>query len=197
MNPTKHIGILGGSFNPVHIGHMMLADYMAQFTDIDEVWLMLSPLNPLKKHPEELVSDHHRMAMLNIAAQGNPRIRVCDIELSLPRPSYTANTLDHLAALYPDCRFSLIIGSDNWLIFDRWYRYKEILTDYTPFVYPRPGYPVDTSALPPEVTFIQAPLMEISSTFLRSAISSGHHMNYFLPQGVNEYIVENHLYTNR
>ena len=195
MNPPRHIGILGGSFNPVHIGHMILADYIAQFTDVDEVWLMLSPLNPLKEHPEELISDRHRFAMLGIAAQGSPYIKPCDTELTLPKPSYTANSLDHLSRQYPPCRFSIIIGSDNWHIFDRWYRHDHILRHYSPIIYPRPGYPIDADTLPAGVTLVQAPVMEISSTFIRKSIAAGHCMNYFLPQGVNEYIVKHRLYT--
>lgn len=199
MTPLRHIGILGGSFNPVHIGHVMLADYIAQFSEadpVDEVWLMLSPLNPLKTRPEELVPETDRMAMLRLACDMSPRLDACDIELSMPRPSYTIDSLNTLAALYPDCRFSLIIGSDNWAIFDRWRSYREIIMRFPPVIYPRPGYEVDAASLPEGVTMIpDAPVTDISSTMLRRAIAAGKDMTCFLPAGVAEYIRLNNLYS--
>ena len=113
----KNVGILGGSFNPVHFGHTMLASYLSQYTMLDEVWLLLSPRNPLKDS-SILVNDAHRLAMLKIATDSMAKVEVCDIELSLPRPSYTINTLKVLSQRYPQHSFRLIIGSDNWLIFD-------------------------------------------------------------------------------
>lgn len=190
----EHIGILGGSFNPVHTGHLMLADYIAQFTDITRVMLMLSPLNPIKENADELIEDYHRLEMLCIACDGNPRLMPCDIELSMPRPSYTINSLNRLQEIYPDSRISLIIGSDNWLVFDRWREHEQIVRRYSPVVYPRPGYPVESQTLPPEVSLVEAPTADISSTFIRKAVREGKDMTNFLPPGVADYIRENGLY---
>lgn len=190
----EHIGILGGSFNPVHIGHIILADYIVQFTDITQVWLMLSPLNPLKANSDELIPDIHRLEMLRIATDGNFRLKPCDIELSMPQPSYSINSLNLLQELHPDKQFSLIIGSDNWLAFDRWRSHHEIQQKFNPIIYPRPGYEIGTESLPPNVTLVNAPTLDISSTFIRKAITAGKDMQNFLPQGVAEYINQNGLY---
>ena len=194
--PARLIGIMGGSFNPVHSGHIMLASWLAQYAGIDSVRLMLSPANPLKADRHDMASDRHRLEMLRIACRGYDRIAPTDIELSLPRPSFTINSLNELSRRHPDCRFRLIIGSDTWLIFDRWRDHSEIIERYAPIIYPRPGYIVDPSALPQGATLVDAPSIEISSTFIRSAIARGDDMKAFLPPGVDEYIRVNHLYTN-
>lgn len=190
----EHIGVLGGSFNPVHVGHIMLADYIAQFTDIDRVLLMLSPLNPIKENPGQLVADSHRLEMLRLATEGNPRLEPCGIELSMPRPSYSIDSLDRLQKLNPDKRISLIIGSDNWLLFNRWREHEAILKRYSPVIYPRPGYDIDPSSLPHGVSLVNAPVVDLSSTFIRNAIAAGKDMTEFLPRGVAEYIRNNNLY---
>lgn len=190
------VGIFGGTFNPVHIGHTMLASYMAEFGGFDQVWMMLSPLNPLKAgQSAEIASDADRLAMLRLAVGDSPKLKVSDVELNLPRPSYTIDTLDALAALYPGVRFTPIIGSDNWLHFDRWRRWREILGRGGVAVYPRPGYHVaDRDALPPGVDLIEAPQIELSSTFIRQSIASGRDMRFFLPPGVADYIAAHRLY---
>lgn len=193
MDRRKRIGILGGSFNPVHIGHIMLASYLAQFTDLDEVWLMLSPANPLKSDAE-MASDSDRLSMLKSACRDYPYIYPCDIELSMPRPSYTINSLDRLAQLHPDKDFRLIIGSDNWLIFDRWRDAKKLIERFKPIIYPRPQFDVEASSLPDGVTLVNAPQIEISSTFIRRGISSGHDMAAFLHPAVYEHIKLSGLY---
>ncbi|MDE7467006.1 MAG: nicotinic acid mononucleotide adenylyltransferase, partial [Muribaculaceae bacterium] len=132
------IGILGGSFNPVHSGHTMLASYLAQWGYVDQVWLTLSPRNPLKEKPEELLPDLKRLTMLNLAIKGATNLDICDIELTMPTPTYTIDTLDVLAKRYPAKQFKLIIGSDNWAIFDKWRAASRILSDYGVIVYPRP-----------------------------------------------------------
>jgi nicotinate-nucleotide adenylyltransferase len=187
------IGILGGSFNPVHIGHMMLASYLQQFTSLDAVWLTLSPLNPLKAGNLELIPDMQRLKMLSIATRDAVGIEVCDIELSMPRPSFTINTLRYLARRYPGRRFKLIIGSDNWKQFDRWRDHDSILEEFGVIVYPRPGYPIG-NIYEDGVVFVDAPQFNLSSTFVRAAIARGRDMNYFLPPGVYNYIKENGLY---
>ncbi len=186
------IGILGGSFNPVHVGHMILASYLSQWGYVDEVWLTLSPRNPLKD-PSELIPDLRRLAMLNIAVKGSDNIDICDIELSMPRPSYTIRTLELLRERNPDKKFKLIIGSDNWRNFDRWREPQKILDEFGVIVYLRPGYPVARSNVE-GLEIANAPLLDISSTFVRQAISRGRDMNYFLPAGVYKYIKDNKLY---
>lgn len=191
---SPQIGIFGGSFNPVHIGHIMLASWLVQFTDLDAVWLMLSPANPLKKMAEG-ATDLNRLEMLQAACQPFDRIKPCDIELSMPHPSYTIDSLNRLEQIHPDCRFRLVVGSDNWQIFDRWKESEEIIRRFRPIVYPRPGYPIDHTALPPEVTAVNAPVIEISSTFIRQSLADGLDMRAFLPPGVADYIHQHELYS--
>lgn len=186
------IGILGGSFNPVHSGHMMLASYLTQWGYFDQVWLTLSPRNPLKD-PGELLPDTKRLAMLSLAAKGASNIEICDIELSMPRPSYTINTLDLLAERYPEHTFRLVTGSDNWHIFDQWREADRILDQYGVTVYLRPGYPVEKRHVD-GLEVVEAPLVHVSSTFIRQAIAKGRNMTYFLPPGVYKYIIDNKLY---
>ncbi|MDE5801010.1 MAG: nicotinate-nucleotide adenylyltransferase [Paramuribaculum sp.] len=194
MTLRPRIGILGGSFNPVHLGHIQLADYLVQTTQLTAVWLMLSPRNPLKQYPADMPSDEQRMDMLRIAAEASPRLEATDIELSMLRPSYTIDSLRRLRLLHPDVDFSLVIGSDNWLVFDQWRDYRSIIDEFSPVIYPRPGYPVDTDSLPEGVTLVSAPMLDISSTQLREAIAAGLDMNLFLPAGVMDYILTNNLY---
>lgn len=187
------VGVLGGSFNPVHIGHVMLASYLKQFEGFDEVWLMLSPLNPLKANTSDLIPDVTRLRMLDIALKDADGIKVSDIELSMPRPSYTINTLRYLAKRYPRHSFRLVIGADNWRIFSQWKDSQEIIDDFGVVVYPRPGYPVGT-IYDAGVEVVQAPMADISSSFIRGAIARGKDMTYFLPPGVFDYIKTNNLY---
>lgn len=191
--PVKTIGILGGSFNPVHIGHMMLASYLAQWGYVDQVWLTLSPRNPLKSDPASLLPDLKRLTMLNIALKNSEFLDICDIELTMPTPSYTVDTLDLLAERHPDKKFKLIIGSDNWAIFDRWKNPQHILDNYGVIVYPRPGYPI-SNPNQDGLEIVEAPTVNISSTFIRNGIAKGRDMEYFLPAGVFKYITEHKLY---
>lgn len=194
MTPRPRIGILGGSFNPVHLGHIQLADYIVQTTTLTAVWLMLSPRNPLKQYPADMPTDAQRMDMLRIAAEASPRLEATDIELSMPRPSYSIDSLRRLRSLHSDADFSLVIGSDNWLVFEQWRDWQSIIAEFSPVIYPRPGYPVDPDTLPAGVTLVSAPMLDISSTQLRQAIASGLDMNLFLPAGVMDYILTNNLY---
>lgn len=185
------IGIMGGSFNPVHIGHMMLAQYIAEFTGLDEVWLMLSPCNPLKAQTD-MAPDNHRLAMLQTAVGHTPRLQVCDIELSLPVPSYTIDTFAELERRYPQHQFRLIIGADNWELFNRWRSHEVLLENYGIIVYPRRG-----SSLPVadrHISVAEAPIVDISSTWIRKAIREGRNTNFFLPAGVYDYIIRYQLY---
>ena len=189
---TKVIGIFGGSFNPVHNGHIMLAQYLAQHSHLDEVWLTLSPQNPLKIS-NSLLDDNHRLAMLNLAIERYPLLKVCDIELEMPRPSYTINTLDELSRRYPDYRFNVVIGGDNWNIIDRWKDYRRIINEYGVVVYPRPGYELSSTNYS-NVVVVDAPLADISSTEIREAFANGKEARHLIPQKVAEYIIKHDLY---
>lgn len=186
------VGILGGSFNPIHMGHLMLAQYLTQWKYVDKVWLTLSPLNPLKE-ATGLIPDMKRLAMITLATKDAIDIETCDIELSMPRPSYTIDTLDLLSKRHKNRRFKLVIGSDNWRIFDKWRDHERILEEYGVIVYPRPGYPID-SVYVDGMEVVEAPTVNISSTFVRDAIVRGKDMRYFLPSSVYKYIRDNRLY---
>lgn len=187
------IGVFSGSFNPIHMGHLMLASYYVEYGAFDEVWMLVSPHNPLRTRVSA-DDDHHRCAMVQLALQQVRGVKFCDIEFSLPQPSYTINTLDALHTKYPEHEFTLIVGADNWLIFDRWYQPERIINDYHVCVYPRRGYEIDASTLPPRVNYVEAPLVELSSTWIRQGIGEGRNMTAFLPAGVYKYIIENNLY---
>ncbi len=183
---------MGGSFNPVHTGHLMVANYLRQVAGLDEVWLSLSPANPLKPdaHP---VDDAQRLEMLTTALAGSTGLRAIDTELSLPRPSYTLRLLETLSSQYPDYHFKLIIGSDNWQLFDRWRDPETILDKYGVIIYPRPGYDIDEPS-DSRAQLVKAPTVDISSTFIRDSIARGIDMNYFLPLSVYNYIKQHNLY---
>lgn len=187
------IGIFGGSFNPVHIGHVMIASYLTQWKVVDKVWLTISPLNPFKVAADDLIPDVTRLAMLKVACASAPDLQICDIELSMPKPSYTINTLRVLSKKYPRKRFKLIIGSDNWNVFSKWKDYEKILEEYGVIVYPRPGHPVQHK-LVDGMELLSPPTINLSSTFVRSAITKGRDMTCFLPQGVFDFIKTNNLY---
>ncbi len=178
-------GIFGGSFNPIHIGHLALANYLCEYSELDEVWFLVSPHNPLKEQ-SDLWDDSLRLKLVQLAVEGYPKFRASDFEFHLPRPSYMVNTLSALTQAYPDREFTLIIGADNWTSFPRWYQPEEILAHHSVIVYPRPGYDIDRTALPPNVQLIDTPLLEISSTFIRQALKEGKDVRYFLHPAVYE-----------
>lgn len=189
----KKIGFFSGSFNPIHKGHLAIAEYMLDKAGLDEVWLSVSPQNPLKLS-NNLLDDATRVAMVSLAIAANPRLRYCDIEMTLARPSYTITTLEALTAKYPDCEFHLLIGADNWLIFDHWKSYREIIERYPIEIYPRPGYTIDTHNLPASVRATEAPQMDISATEIRRRIAEGDRADALLPPEVYRYIVQHRLY---
>lgn len=191
--PKKRIGIFGGSFNPVHRGHLMLTQWLLHEMAFDEIWFVVSPSNPLK-HSGEMLPEQERLTMVRLALQGHPRLIACDVELGMPRPSYTITTLRELSRRHPDCRFTLIIGADNWAVIDQWRSADEIIRDYGIVVYPRQGTTVDPSTLPEGVTLSNAPVVAVSSTMLRRLIPQWGVPDYFLTPEVSEYIVNNKLY---
>lgn len=174
-----NIGIFSGSFNPIHVGHLALANYLCEFEGLDELWFLVTPRNPFKQG-QELLPDALRLELVRVAISGYSRFRASDFEFRLPQPSYTIHTLDKLKEVYPQHTFHLIIGSDNWQSFSRWYCSDRLLSENSILVYPRPGYPVDTSSLPPTVRLVSSPVLEISSTFIRQALSEGRDIRYFL-----------------
>lgn len=190
----KTVGLYGGSFNPVHIGHLIVASYIAQWTEIDEVWLMLSPLNPFKTADPELLPADVRETMLRLAVEENSFLAICDEQLNMPVPSYTIDTLDALSDAHDDIEFRCIIGSDSWLDFTGWKDWKRIIDEYGVVIYPRPGYDVNESELPEGVTVAHAPKVDISSTFIREAVAAGKDVNYFVPAPVYHFIKSNKLY---
>ena len=162
-------GLFFGSFNPIHQGHLMIANYMVEFTDINQVWFIISPHNPLKEKAS-LLADHQRLAMANIAVEDDPRFRASNIEFHLPQPSYTIDTLTYLAEKYPEKEFVLICGSDNLPTFTKWKNYEELLNRYHLYIYTRPEIKPSQFDDHPHVHFTQAPLIEISSSFIRQRI---------------------------
>ena len=196
----KKIGLYFGSFNPIHIGHLAIANYMIEFSpDLDHIWFVISPQNPLKKK-STLLANHHRLYLTELAIGNDPELEASDIEFYLPRPSYTINTLTYLEERYPTNRFALIMGADNLKTINKWKNYDLLLEKYEIYVYPRPGYP--TSKITTEknilknavIHYVDAPLMEISSSFIRTSIKEGKNIRYFLPPKVYEYIRDMHFY---
>jgi nicotinate-nucleotide adenylyltransferase len=202
------IGLYFGTFNPIHIGHLVIANYMVEYTDLDEVWLVVSPQNPLK-NKSTLLSDIHRLAIVRVAIEDNPKLKACDIEFKLPKPSYTATTLAYLAEKYPKNEFSLIMGEDNLRTLHKWFNFEVILKNYSFYVYPRvltEQEEIDTKnniELHPENDFSkfpnvhicnEAPIMKISATFIRNAIKERKDTRYLLTEPVRKYIDEMNFY---
>ena len=197
-NRRKRIGIYSGSFNPVHNGHISLAKYLLDSDIVDEVWIVVSPLNPLKTATNELIADEWRLQMAKIAFKGIRDTKVSDVEFLLPRPSYTIDTLNFLQKKYPDYQFFLLIGEDNMAVFDKWKNYDEILRKYTVLVYPRHA---DTNMSDKvlrhtNIHKIDAPYIDISSTDIRRRIRQQQPLTDMLPKAVIDFIKSNGLYTN-
>ncbi len=186
---SMKIGIFCGSFNPIHIGHLALANYICEYEGIDEVWFMVTPHNPLKNE-DGLMDDELRLNLVRIAIDGYSRFVASDFEFKLPRPSYTVNTLDHLKEFYPMHEFLLIIGADNWINFKQWKESERILAQNKILVYPRPGYPVSAETIPSNVKLLFSPVFEISSSFIRQALKENIDIRYFLHPGVYKYLLE-------
>ena len=188
------IGLYFGSYNPIHIGHMAIANYIIEFTDIDQLWFVVTPQNPLKGK-DNLLEDYHRLELVTRAIGDDNRFRVSNIEFNLPKPSYTINTLTHLQEKFPNHSFVIIMGSDNLGSFHKWKNHEMILGNYGIIVYPRPGFDRDKLIVHPNITVAEgAPLMEISSSFIRDSIKKGKDVRHFMPQKVWEYLDEMNFY---
>ena len=178
----RFLGLFGGSFNPIHNGHVALARQLRLLAGLDEVWLMVSPQNPLKQRRTDLIDDQLRFAMARLALHGEQGIVASDYELHLPRPSYTWNTLQRLKEDFPCDSFTLLIGADNWQLFPQWYRAQDILSEHRVVVYPRRGSAVDVASLPANVTLVDTPLLDISSTEIRRRAAQGEDIKNCVPE---------------
>jgi nicotinate-nucleotide adenylyltransferase len=195
------IGLYFGTFNPIHVGHLIIANHFAEHTDLDQIWMVVTPHNPLK-NKETLLKDATRLELVFLATENFPKIKPCDIEFHLPQPNYTVTTLAHLQDKYPKNEFSLIMGEDNLKSFYKWKNYEVILENHAIYVYPRvdendqinkEGGKYDFKNHP-NVHFIAAPIVEISATFIRNSIKNKKNIQPLLPNKVWEYIDHNNLY---
>ena len=189
----KKVGIYSGSFNPIHHGHVMLANYLVEFSDLDELWFVVSPQNPLKKK-EDLLDDDERLKMLQLALGDDSRFHVCDIEMHLPTPSYTINTLTALSEQYPDYEFVFICGMDSLQNFQNWREFQKILDNFRLLVFPRAGYDGGELTHHPNVTVVETPIIEISSTFIRDCVKNGKDVRHFMPEKAFRYMDEMGFY---
>jgi nicotinate-nucleotide adenylyltransferase len=180
---TQRIGLLFGSFNPVHVGHLILAEHFATRTDLSEVWFVVSPHSPFKQ-AADLRPDAERLHLVQLAIAGNPRLRAEAIELSLPRPSYTIATLDALRLRHPDADFVLLMGADNLPGLPRWQQAARLLAEIDLYVYPRPGIPLPDLAAFPRAQVMAAPLLDISATYIRESLHQARSIRYLVPAAV-------------
>lgn len=189
------IGLYFGTFNPIHIGHLAIANHMAEFTDIDQVWMVVTPHNPHKKKTT-LLDDHHRLQMVFLATEDYPKLKPSDIEFKLPQPNYTVHTLAHLQDKFPQHKFSLIMGEDNLNSLHKWKNYEVILQNHDVYVYPRVNAEVMSREFNghPKIHYVDAPIMEISSTFIRNSIKTGKNIRPLLPEKVWQYVEHNLFY---
>lgn len=189
------VGLFFGTFNPIHIGHLIIANHMAEFTDLEEVWFVVTPLSPFKKK-SSLLGNHHRLAIANIAVEDYPKLKTSDIEFKLPQPNYTVNSLIHLEEKYPNHQFCLIMGEDNLKGLHKWKNYETILQNYEVYVYPRISDGTTENVLlnHSKIHLVNAPIVEISSTFIRRSIKEKYDIRAMLTPNVWKYIDEMNFY---
>ena len=191
------IGIFGGSFDPIHIGHAIIAQHIISCGGVDRLWFMVSPVNPLKVDKERNVADTDRLRMVEMVSRPMDGVETSAFEFTMPKPSYTIDTLNALQAKFPDDEFYLVIGGDNWEVFGKWRNSEEILAKYHILVYPRLGHEV---VIPEElrdrVQLVDAPIIELSSTQIRERLRLGDSVRYYVPDEVYHYINRNHLYNS-
>ena len=186
-------GLFFGSFNPIHAGHLIIASYMANFTDLDEVWLVVSPQNPLK-NKKGLGNMYDRLEMARLAIEPAEQLKVSDIEFNLPQPSYTIDTLTYLQEKHPTKEFVLIMGADNLASLKKWKNYEVLLKNYAIYVYPRPGSGVTEWVNHPSITLTETPQMEISSTFIRQALKDNKNIQFLVPENVIAFMDSKNMY---
>ena len=191
---NKHIGLFFGSFNPVHIGHLIIANHMANETDLDQVWMVVSPQNPFKDK-KSLAKDRDRYNLVHLAIGDNPKLSVSDIEFSMPKPSYTIDTLTYLKEKYPNKIFYLIMGGDNVPTLPKWKNSELLIENYKIYVYKRPGYDLGPLASHPNITSVEAPLLDISSTHIRQLIKERKSIQYLMPDAARLEIETSSIYS--
>ncbi len=189
----RKTGLYFGSFNPIHIGHLIIAEYMLEHSDLQEIWFVVSPCNPLKKK-SSLLDDRQRLYMVNLAIEEDDRFKASDVEFALSQPSYTCHTLLHLAEKFPQREFCLIMGEDNLQTIEKWLNYEWILEHYDLYVYPRPGYDAGQQKEGARVHFVDAPQVELSSTMIRENLKQRKSVRYMLPPKVFQYLDEMGFY---
>jgi nicotinate-nucleotide adenylyltransferase len=190
------IGLYFGSFNPIHIGHLIIANYVVQNTTLEQVWFIISPQNPLKK-TASLLNEYHRLFLVQASIEDEPSLKASDIEFRLPKPSYTINTLAYLKEKFPSHEFSVIMGSDGFQNLPAWKNFNELVKNYPIIVYERPNFKPENKYENATVTFLQAPLLEISSTYIRKIINEGKSIRYLVPEKVRLEIEHNGYYRNQ
>lgn len=189
------IGIFGGSFNPIHSGHAIIAHHIITSGAVDRLWLMVSPVNPLKADHERQVADTDRLRMAEMVTRPLENVETSAFEFTMPKPSYTIDTLNALQAKFPDDELYLVIGADNWTVFDRWRNSEDFLAKYHVLIYPRLGHDVVIpEALRDRVTLVNAPIIELSSTAVRERLANGLSVRYYVPDEVLGYIERKGLY---
>jgi nicotinate-nucleotide adenylyltransferase len=184
-----HIGLYFGSFNPIHVGHLIIANHVLNYGNVDRVWFMVSPHNPLKES-SSLLNEHHRYHLVQLAVEPEPRFRASNMEFSLPRPSYTIDTMTHLKERYPEHQFSIIMGSDSYQNISKWKNYQQLLEQYALLIYKRPNAPVDPS-LGGRITILDAPMLDISSTYIRGLLKEKKSVRYLVTDEVMKDILAN------
>lgn len=187
-----HIGLYFGSFNPIHVGHLIVANHIVEHSAIDKIWFVVSPHNPLKDS-DSLLNEYARLHLVQLAIENNNKFRASNVEFQLPKPSFTIDTLAYLTEKFPLEQFSVIMGSDSFQNIHRWKNYEHLIANYDLIVYQRPGFDIKEKHNA-RLTILQAPLLEISSTFIRKQIKEGKSIRYIVPETVWEYIVENRYY---
>jgi nicotinate-nucleotide adenylyltransferase len=187
-----NIGLYFGSFNPIHSGHLIIANHILNETSLEKVWFIVSPQNPFKTN-SSLLNEYDRLHLLRLATEDDPRIKVSDIEFSLPKPSYTSITLTHLQERYPEHGFSIIMGSDSFQNLHKWKNFESIIKNYAIYVYQRAGFQIDNH-IKAILTIVDAPLLQISATQIRQLIKEGKSIRYMVPEKVREEIDKGHYY---
>ena len=188
------IGLFFGSFNPIHIGHLVIADVMAHHTDLDQVWFVVSPQNPFKSS-KSLLHEFDRLKMVELATADNYKFKAVDVEFHMPKPSYTVDTMAYLSEKHPDHEFILIIGEDNLVHFHKWKNHQAILDHYGLYVYPRPNVVTEKIRVQHEnIHYVESPMLDISATFIRDSIKNNRSVRYLLPESVVGYIASKHFY---